>query len=250
MKSKYFLFAISVLLLASCSSTNKASKTPDDVYYSPGGQGVQKNTTKNYRDEYDEYISSTDDRYLQMKVQNRDLWSSLDDYSYWNAPTYAYNSYYGMPYYNNYFSAGYGYNPFVSFYNPFNPFYMGSGFGFGFGSGFCSPFFSIGYTYGYSYYPYYYPGVYYVSKNPAVRLPASNTNRPSLGSYGNRYYNQNNGVYQQNGTNRGYNNYNNNNNTNRPTYTAPARSYTPSSSGSSGGGGGGGASRPVRSGRG
>jgi hypothetical protein len=246
MKKRLLIVAVSMLVISSCSTTNKASKTVDDVYYSPASGLPTSAKHQTIKDEYDEYISSNDDRYLQMKVQNRALWSSIDDYSYWNAPLYSYNSFYGMPYYNNYFSMGYYNNPFIGYYNPYF-------IGMSYGMGWYNPYLSFGYTYGYNYSPYY--SSVFVSKNPVVRTPAINTSRPNLNSYNNRYYNisNNSNTHINNNNNNVIRSYNNtNSNVNRPVYTpppAPVRSYSPEPAPApSSGGGGGGVSRPARNG--
>lgn len=238
-------------LITGCSSAYKASQTPDDVYFSPARPGAsQRNVAK--EDRYEDYLSSQDDQYLRMKIRDRNRWSTIDDYSYWNdsryVPSYSYN------YYRN------NWNNFYSWNNPYalnnwnSPFYY-------------NPLYSTGYNFYGSYYPQYGYSPYsnvYISKNP-VRL-APNVNRPALRGYSNRNYNNNNGVYNRQGlgnslkrvftpneNNNGYSNRNmNTNNNNNNTYRAPERSYTPSSGGSSSGGassGGsssGGVSRPPR----
>jgi hypothetical protein len=135
MKQLSFLTIGLVLLLSSCSTAYRAGQTPDDVYYSPGSTagGEEKVNKQRSRDdqEYQEYISSQDDAYLRRKVTNRNRWSSIDDFSYWNDCRY------------NFFPSTFNYfNPYFSCFtcNTFNPFnggnFLGGGFGGGFGSGF------------------------------------------------------------------------------------------------------------------
>ncbi len=245
MKYKILLYGMMAVLITGCSSAYKASQTPDDVYFSPAKPGVaQRNVAK--EDRYEDYLSSQDDQYLRMKIRDRNRWSSIDDYSYWNdsryVPSYSYN------YYRN------NWNNFYSWNNPYamnnwnSPFYY-------------NPL----YLNGYSFYGNYYPQLgynspytnVYISKYPLKT--SSNVNRPVLNGYRNRNYNNNNATYNRQGlgnsikrvftpnenrvySNRNINTYNDNN-----TYRAPERSYTPSSSGSSSGSSGGSSiSRPPR----
>jgi len=119
----------SLLVFASCSTAYQSGQTPDDVYFSPARSQqdyvqVQDDEDRSYRrnDEYnrvdDEYYNYNDDRYLRMKIRNRNQWAYLDDY--YRDP-YAYNYY--NKYSNNYYYNGYGYsNPrgyWNSYYNPY-----------------------------------------------------------------------------------------------------------------------------------
>ena len=117
MKQLSFLTIGLVLLLSSCSTAYRAGQTPDDVYYSPGSTagGEEKVKKQRSRDdqEYQEYISSQDDAYLRRKVTNRNRWSTIDDFSYWNDCRY------------NFFPSTFNYfNPYFSCFtcNTFNPF--------------------------------------------------------------------------------------------------------------------------------
>jgi uncharacterized membrane protein YgcG len=221
MKYAYLIAITATALLASCSTAYKSGQTPDDVYYSPATTAV---TASN--DKYEAPVNNEDDRYLRMKVRNNTRWSSIDDFNYWYTPY----SYYG-----------YSYNPYLfsSYYNPYNHIWFNSYYPYG----------GLGFTPGYYYYPYY-P----VVKNP---VKTARTDRPYLGGYNNTNNNNNNNanrstlrkVFTPNNNN--YNNRNSGNNNNN-TYTAPTRTYTPSSSGGSSGGSssgsssGGGVSRPAR----
>lgn len=234
MKYKILLFGLIAAVFTGCSSVYRASQTPDDVYFSPAKEGARKATGK--QDRYEDYVSSQDDRYLRMKVRDRERWSMIDDYSYWNDSRY-------IPYYN--------YNSYRnSFYSPFawNNWY--SPFGL-------SPY-GISLTYnwnsGYYYYPNYMYGAYsgyggyspysnfYISKTP-TRI-STNVGRPNLNAYRNGIYNNSNNNRQGLGgnviraftPNDSYNNTNRSSNTN--TYSAPQRTYSPpASSGSSSSGG-------------
>jgi len=106
MKRVLLLSALSITLLSSCSTAFNSGQTPDDVYYSPGrelAQAKEQVVNEKDREAYQEYVSSLDDRYLRMKVANRNRWTSLDDFDYW------YDSRYDFGNYNNY-----------STYTPFN----------------------------------------------------------------------------------------------------------------------------------
>jgi hypothetical protein len=239
MKYRIVLVGIMAALVTSCSTAYKASQTPDDVYYSPARPGVaERNVAK--EDKYEDYLSSQDDQYLRMKVRDRDRWSTIDDYSYWNdtryVPSFSYN------YYRNNWNSAYAWN------NPYtlgiwnSPFYY-------------SPMFSLGYSsyggyypqlgYGYGYLPY---SNVYISKNP-LRM-SSSVNRPSLNGYRNLNFNNTNPNYNRQGLGNTMKrvftpneNVYSNRNINTNTFRAPERSYTPSSSGSSSAGSSGGASR-------
>lgn len=103
--------ALGILLLSGCSTAYKAGQTPDDVYYSPGravSSAKEELTQKREQDQYQEYISSQDDRYLRMKVANRNRWSSLDNFDYWNDSRY---DFYNYNDYNSWNTYSYGWNP-------------------------------------------------------------------------------------------------------------------------------------------
>src|SRR5882672_11264847 len=115
MKSAILLLAVSVAALSSCTTAYKTGHTPDDVYFSPAApqdEYVQAEQKENhhYRNGQDYY----DDRYLRMKVQNRQVWSELDDYYYYDT-RYNYSTYNNW---NNPWSPSafwnYYYNPYCS----------------------------------------------------------------------------------------------------------------------------------------
>jgi uncharacterized membrane protein YgcG len=114
MKHSLLIAVVTVGLLTGCSTSNISTQTPDDVYYSPAKGSPASMTTLKQQDEYENYMSSNDDQYLAMKVHNYNLWSPLDDYSYWYDSRY---NYYG---YNNYANNWYS-NPYS--YSAFNPYY-------------------------------------------------------------------------------------------------------------------------------
>ncbi len=184
MKTAFFPIIITMIVaFSSCSTIYKTEQTPDDLYYSPTKElpkeDVAKNEDRNAR--YDEYISSSDDRYLRMKVANRYQWEGLDDYSYWNDSRY---DFYGYNYYNNAYGYNYGgYYPGLSFgfsnfygYSPYSSYY-------GYGNGFSNSYYGYG-GYG-SYYNPYYSLAYY--KNTSA--PRGYTSGSNLSAYRNRNYN-------------------------------------------------------------
>jgi hypothetical protein len=119
MKSFILLGLASVLVVSGCS-TYKASRTPDDVYYSPAKPAIAHQD----EDRYETYGNS-DDNYLRMKVRNHYQWSGIDDYGYWNDSRYDFgyscspsrevmmHPYYGVTVGNPYYLAPWG-----SWYNP------------------------------------------------------------------------------------------------------------------------------------
>lgn len=247
MKYKIILAGLVAALMTGCSSAYKASQTPDDVYFSPARKVNAQKQTRN-EDRYEDYVSSQEDQYLRMKIRDRNRWSVIDDYTYWNdsryVPSYSYNYYrnnwnnfyswnnpyswnnWSSPYYNTFYSGSYGY------YNAYPPF-------------------------GFSTYTNPYSNVY-ISKYPVKVAP--NVSRPSLNSYRNRTYSNSNATYGRPGlgdaikrvftpnvNNNTYSNrnINTNNNTNN-TYKAPERSYTPSAPASAPARSSGTISRPSR----
>jgi hypothetical protein len=255
MRYKILLYGLMAAAISSCSSAYKASQTPDDVYFSPAREGVQKQTAK--KDRYEEYIAAEDDQYLRMKIRDRQRWAGIDDYSYWNdsryIPSYNYNyNYYRNNPYSPYAWNNWNMSPYSSFY--YSPYY-GSGLGIGYSTGLFYP--HYGYGYGMGYNPY---GPTYIVKYP-TRTASPSVNRPNLSGYRNGLYNNNNRNYNNQGSGntlkrvfapnqnaRMYDNnnssYNNNNSNN-----SVQRSYSPSSSGGSSGGSSGsssGMSRPPR----
>ena len=129
MRYRILILASIVIGLNSCSTMYKSGQTPDDVYYSPGRTvedyvSVESDRYDRYNN--DEYYNS--DRYLRMKSQGRNRWSSFDDdFYYWNNPTWNnpvyFNSFYSP--WSNPWVGSYGiysYNYWNSgFYNPFLP---------------------------------------------------------------------------------------------------------------------------------
>lgn len=120
MKTTLLLLAFTALLFTSCTTAYKTGQTPDDVYYSPARPQevyveTEKKNEKKYRYDDDYY----DDRYLRMKVRNRNRWSDLDNWYYYDRYSIGYNYYFGT--FNNPFNAwNYYYNPYCCCVNNFN----------------------------------------------------------------------------------------------------------------------------------
>ena len=128
MKKMLFSALVATTLFSSCSTAYQTGQTPDDVYFSPG---QEREATVNRRDQeneerYQEYVSTMDDRYLRMRVANRDRWSRIDNFSYWNDMRY---DHFAMN-----FNSFYNFNPWLM--DPFmfnaNPWNIGLGFRPGF----------------------------------------------------------------------------------------------------------------------
>lgn len=212
---------IAATLLTGCSAVYQQGQTPDDLYYAQG-RDVDTRQVKNEdaEERYEEYVRTADDRYLRMKVANRNQWSSIDNFSYWNDMRYSFPSNYG---YN------YGFNhPGFSIIN--NPWNIGWNNSWGMGSGF-----NAWNTWGYS------NGIYgnrlgwnnpiytlLAYSNPKV-IPATYTSGSNLGAYKNRTYNTSNSLGNEKWSTPSTTGSNNNfGNLVRKIFTAP------SSNGSSG----------------
>ena len=133
---KSFLPLLSLtLVFASCTSAYKSGQTPDDVYFSPERPqaeyvSVEDKEDRYYRGESDrntsDYYNYEEERYLRMKVRNRQRWSYLDNdfYSY-NPYVYSYQGYYNSPW-NSYSYWNHYYNPYggpIMVYNSKSPVY-------------------------------------------------------------------------------------------------------------------------------
>jgi hypothetical protein len=166
-------------LQTGCTSLQQstASIAKDDLYDSPStpsskvyertSVATANETSVDNEEQYQEYQNYQDDRYLRLKVANRNRWNAIDDFGYWNDPRYNFAYYPSYMGWNSWYSGYYGaswYNPFGysiglgwgGYYPYMNSFYnMGWGFNdFGFGYG------GIGYGmgfggFGYGWNPYY-----------------------------------------------------------------------------------------------
>lgn len=217
---RFLLFsALSIGLLSSCSTAYKAGQTPDDVYYSPGRDvptAREEERAQQAKEEYEEYVSSQDDRYLRMKVANRSRWNSLDDYDYWYDSRYDFCSY---NLYNNY---------------SHNPWIPGMGLHLGYGSYWGNP-----YRFGWN------SPVYTLINYSTPKFNPGYTTGSNLSAYRNKsYLNTNNAYNPKTGTYQPANNKNNFGSllkrvfTNSPSgnntsYDRPARTFDNSNSRSS-----------------
>lgn len=133
MKSFLLLLSLS-LVFASCSTAYKSGQTPDDVYFSPERPRAEYVRVDDDEDQYyrgqdnrsnNDYYNYEEERYLRMKVRNRQRWSYLDNdfYSY-NPYLYRnYDYYYNSPW-NSYSYWDHYYNPYarqVIIYNSNTP---------------------------------------------------------------------------------------------------------------------------------
>jgi len=201
----FILAGVSITLLLTSCSTYKATRTPDDVYYSPAKQVVAQ------ADRYEDY-SNSDDHYLRMKVRNRYQWDGIDDYSYWNDSRY-----------------DFGYSCFPSRQVMINP-YLGV---------------NIASPYYYRPWGTWYNPMYTVVYYKTPRAYFGNTSKSNLLAYRNTNYNSNNrqtfGSLLKGMFNNNNNNYNNNDNnptrsfntTSTPSNSAGGRSGGMTSTGTS-----------------
>ncbi|MEO7532158.1 MAG: hypothetical protein ABIS69_12125, partial [Sediminibacterium sp.] len=137
MKHALLLPVLGIVLLSSCATAFKSGQTPDDVYFSPGNEaGVVREEQAKKQDEaqYQDYVSSLDDRYLRMKVANRYRWGAIDNFDYWYDSRYDFNSYNTYSSYNYYNTL----NPYANL----NPFW-GTSFGYGYRGGWNSPYATV-----------------------------------------------------------------------------------------------------------
>ena len=135
---KSFLPLVSLtLVFASCTTAYKSGQTPDDVYFSPERPRTEyvnvedKEEDRYYRGESNgsssDYYNYEEERYLRMKVRNRQRWSYLDNdfYSY-NPYVYSYPGYYYNSPWNSFSYWNHYYNPYggpVMVYNAKSPVY-------------------------------------------------------------------------------------------------------------------------------
>ena len=150
------------LLQTSCTSLQQttASIAKDDLYDTPTREvsnEVEVNTNTAQEENYQEYQNYQDDRFLRLKVANRNRWNTIDDFGYWNNPSYRMSLAmgYGMgiggwgfgnigwgwdPWFGGWGGGfggwgggfgGWGWNPyFAGYWNPYGPIFNGGGIGF------------------------------------------------------------------------------------------------------------------------
>jgi hypothetical protein len=180
-------------IATSCTSLQQTTvAATDDLYYTPSTDAAPAKTDQannnRYNDqqdnqsEYQDYQSYPDDRYLRLKVANRNRWDGIDDFGYWNDPRYNYSYYPSYGGWNSWYSGFYG----SSWYNPFG---MNMGFGWGGYSPYMSAYYNSGWGYndfaygglGYGYGGYGYGGFGYGGWNPYYSVGYWNP-------YGSYYY--------------------------------------------------------------
>ncbi len=125
MKPQILLLAVIVAALSSCTTAYKTGQTPDDVYFSKSRPMDEYVRVEEENDQYyrydDEYY---DDRYLRMKVRNRNRWNDLNDW-YYNERRFRYNVYTGTCFCNDPWNPHSYWN---SYYNPYySPYYYNYG---------------------------------------------------------------------------------------------------------------------------
>lgn len=158
MKQAILLSLLGIGILSSCSTVYKSGQTPDDVYFSPGRELTGRDEVKldEEKAQYQDYVSSLDDRYLRMKVASRSRWSTLDDFDYWYDSRYDFNAYNGFnynyysslnPYWNPGYRLGIGLG---SLYYPDYGYYAG---GYNYGWGWSSPVYTVAKYYSSPYLP-------------------------------------------------------------------------------------------------
>ena len=177
----FFLLAIGMVafsfFVTSCTSLQQTTTVAtDDLYYTPN-KPVEQAIVQNQEDNYDDYQNYQDDRYLRLKVANRNKWSTIDDWGYWNNPRFSMSMRlgyggFGWNSWNNwggwgwdpFWGGGIGYGGWAGYYGGFggfgyDPFWMGS-FGYaGFGY---DPFWGGGFGYrGFGYDPFWTGGFGY-----------------------------------------------------------------------------------------
>ena len=167
--SKLRLITLSLITISclgtSCTSLQQTTvAATDDLYYTPNNKAIANEATaanqnqdpnqinNTDQSEYQDYQSYPDDRYLRLKVANRNRWDAIDDYGYWNDPRYNYAYYPSYGGWNSWYSGFYG----SSWYNPF-------GMSMGFGWGGYAPYMNSYYTIGWGFNDFGYGG-YWVTQ--------------------------------------------------------------------------------------
>ena len=80
----FILFAIGIVAISffvtSCTSLQQTTTVAtDDLYYTPSKPSEQV-VAQAEEETYQVYQNYQDDRYLRLKVANRNRWSSIDDF--------------------------------------------------------------------------------------------------------------------------------------------------------------------------
>ena len=89
------IVAISFFVTSCTSLQQTTTVATDDLYYTPSKPAEQV-VAQAEEETYQDYQNYQDDRYLRLKVANRNRWSSIDDFGYWNNP--GFNMGFGMGY--------------------------------------------------------------------------------------------------------------------------------------------------------
>jgi len=130
------IVAISFFVTSCTSLQQTTTAATDDLYYTPSKPAEQV-VAQAEEETYQDYQNYQDDRYLRLKVANRNRWSNIDDWGYWNDPRYNNSFYPSYMGWNSWYNGYYG----SAWYSPFGPSYMMgwggyypySSFGYGFG---------------------------------------------------------------------------------------------------------------------
>jgi len=122
MKKILFGTLIIATLISSCNTAYQSGQTPDDLYYSPGKENSSSEVRRQTEDgeRYDQNVRTMDDRFLRMKVANRNQWSSMDDFSYWNDMRFNFTPINSFNGFNNFYGNGFHGNMFNTFNSPWN----------------------------------------------------------------------------------------------------------------------------------
>ena len=223
MKQQSLALAIAIIAFSSCSTIYRNSQTPDDVYFSPAPIQEEYVRVESGKEKYNYSDSYYDDRYLKMKVTDRNRWNDLDDWFAFDRYSYRYNYYYGT-YYNPYTTWNYYHNPY--FHNTIIVVHPQQST----------------------------KTVNIVKPRPFSITAYSNSNYNNINSKG-KFSNTVNVIRAAyNNSNNNYSNRQNNNSNYSPVYSQPVRTYSPPPSSNSGSSSGssssssGEVSRPTRGG--
>lgn len=254
MKTLYFLSFCIIIALSSCSSSHQSASS-DDTYYSQGRQTTTSNASSN---EFDYYNTNSSDRYLAMRVQDPDRWSTFDDYDYGYAGSRVFlTSSYGLDGYYpwnatlgllNLYSPYYMYNYYNwnCFYNPYygGPVVIGNSYAMSGAYNQLHPFNVTGYSNRVINNANLRNSRFYTPTSTTRNIVNNNLYRSGNNNSGLRrtYYNnqqQNSNSYRRNYySNQQQNNNSNYRQQNNPQQSQPSRSFSPAPVNSGGGGGG------------
>ena len=134
------LMACSFFLTSCTSLQQTTTAATDDLYFTPSKEAetIAKTNARNNsaeaevseEAEYQDYQNYQDDRFLRLKVANRNRWSSIDDFGYWNNPRF--NMGFGMGWGGGFGGWGGGFGGWGGGFG-FDPFWGGIGGWGGFG---------------------------------------------------------------------------------------------------------------------